>query len=291
MNIKIFEPISYCSGVENAINSVIKYSHELSKKYKNFYMLGKIVNNDRVTAILEAFGIKTIDVTPDKYLENLMKLTKKDVVFFSAHGHDKSLDKYCESHNIIYRSVTCPIILNNEKKIKEVTSSKNNVIFIGIDNHPETISFLSLYKNIYLYNIETDGFPLNLKGNIFIISQTTLSDFQVKKAYANIEKVYKNCDYIDGLCPNTVLRQKNLLSTPAEYDLIVIVGSKSSSNTRRLFELAQSLNRKSTLLVNSISDLRFALVDIAKCKNAAIYSGTSTPLEIVGEIAEYLEKI
>jgi 4-hydroxy-3-methylbut-2-enyl diphosphate reductase len=291
MKYEIFNPKSYCFGVQNAINMVINIAQK--NKGKDIFLLGKVVNNDDVATLLTAFNVKTIDVTPDKYLDSIQDLKKNSIVIFSAHGHDKNLDSILHQKGITTYETTCPKITESLKKVQHYLHHYNHIIFVGVKNHPESIAFLSINNKVSFYDISNDNFDKSFKnGNIIVVTQSTLNEDQIEKANNNIKAIYSNAQFDSLVCDATKIRQNLVKQTPDEYDVIVIVGSHKSSNSTRLYDIAKNyFPNKLVLQIESINELMSNLEILKGHQKAAIYSGTSTPLEIIVETANYLETI
>ena len=281
--IKLLKPIAHCYGVINAINLAKKVANEY--KDKNIYVFGLLVHNEEVTKELETYSIKTIDLTNKNPLEVLKKFTSKDIVIFTAHGHPDVYEDILSIKGVTYFDATCP-------KVKECFNAirgSKETIYIGKRNHPEANAALTQNDNVLFYDInEKFDYSRVKTDNPLIINQTTLSFLELEDIHKEIKENIKNPNIIDEICDATLLRQKAIHKIGDDIDTIVIVGSKRSSNTMKLYDIAKLVHpNKQVVMVNDVNELKeYQLTN----KNVAIASGTSTSIDTINRIKEYLEK-
>lgn len=283
MNITILKPVGYCFGVINAINIVFKAKEKYSDK--NIKVFGELVHSKKVIEELEKNNIEIVESKEDA----LYGLNNDDILIFPAHGHNKKYNEILKNRGIKFFDTTCPKVLNNFKFIEENNDKK--IIFIGKKEHPETIAALSYSKNIFLYDIK-EGLDLNLfdkNEEIYILNQTTLSVLELKSIYDKLSSYFTNLKFHDEICNVARIRQENIINLDKKYDLILIVGSKTSSNTTKLFDLAKFYHGdKKILMIDSEEELMD--IDLSNYKEVVITSGTSTSEKIINEIKIYLEE-
>lgn len=282
--ITLLKPIGHCFGVLKAI----EIAKETKEKYKdkNIYVFGLLVHNEEVVKALEENNIKTIEMNEDNVFELLNKFTKDDVVIFTAHGHPQAYEEVLIKNGVTFVDATC-------KKVKDcfnVIKEADEVIYIGKSHHPETVAALTMNKNAHLYDIK-DGFDYRgLKtDNPLVINQTTLSFLELSKIHQDIKNNLPRAFIFDEICNATLLRQQAVKELKDDIDTILVVGSKKSSNTMKLFEIATKEHpNKQSILVGSLEELKPLNL---KFRNAVIVSGTSTPYETIATIKEYLETL
>ena len=282
--ITMLKPIGHCFGVLKAI----EIAKETKEKYrdKNVYVFGLLVHNEEVVKSLENEGIKTIEMNEENALDLLNKFNKNDVVIFTAHGHPESYENILKNNGVTYVDATC-------KKVKDcfnVIRDAEEVIYIGKSHHPETVAALTMNKNTHLYDI-TSGLNFNeLQTNHpLVINQTTLSFLELENIHQDIKDRLPNAIFYDEICDATLLRQRAIKNIDDDVDTIIIVGSKRSSNTMKLYDIAKSMHpNKQTILVNNVDELR--QLDLNN-KNIAVASGTSTSIETINSIKNYLMQV
>ena len=282
MKVQLIKPIGHCFGVVNAISLAKKIANEY--KDKNVFIFGLLVHNDDVKKELEELGIISLDITKLDPISRLKEFSKDDVVIFTAHGHDYKYEEILKENDVTYFDATCSKVKISFDYIKNA----HECIYIGKENHPECKTALTMNDSCYLYDINSKFDYSQIKsGNPIVINQTTLSFLELKEIHEDILKNVKSAQIIDEICDATLLRQKAITTIDDNVELIVIIGSKVSSNTKKLYEVAKAYNpAKTVLFVENIEELQgFSL----NYKSAIIASGTSTPMKIINEIKEYLE--
>ena len=282
--ITLLKPIGHCFGVINAINLAkeVKDKH----KDKNIYVFGLLVHNEEVVASLLEYGIKTIEVNKEKALEQLNQFSKNDVIIFTAHGHPQTYEDILNKNNVVYVDATCSKVKDCFNVIKQA----GEVIYIGKNHHPETVAALTMNKNAHLYDIKESFDYSNVKTNSpLVINQTTLSFLELVNIHQEIKEHLPLAIFNDEICNATLLRQKAIQELGDDVDTIIIVGSNKSSNTMKLYEIAQSSHpNKQVLLISGVDELKHKQITF---QNAVIASGTSTSIEAINRVKEYLSTL
>ena len=266
MEIKIIEPIGLCASAYSILDQ-IKLNMD---KYNNIYILGDILHNEYVINYLSNLGIKFV-----KDLDSI-RLGKYSLVILPAHGTSPKIIEKLKKHN--YLDLTCPKI----KKMHEfiVENKDKDIVFIGKKNHAETNAVRD-YDNIIIIHNASDIEKLPpLKDPIFMC-QTTLGADEFNKAKDELLKLYPNINVWNTLCNIPLDRIENINST--ECDLLIVVGSKTSSNANELKN-----SKTNSIIIGKVSEID--MNELRKYKTIAIASASSTPLKQVNEIVEYIRK-
>ena len=281
MRVSLLKPIGHCFGVLKAI----EIAKEVKKKHqdKNIYVFGLLVHNEEVVKELDALDIKTIEMNETNAIEKLNKFTKGDVVIFTAHGHPLEYESILNEYQVTFYDATC-------KKVKDcfnVIKSAKEVIYIGKKGHPETVAALTMNPNAHLYDISSGlSYSLLKTDNPLVINQTTLSFLELNKIHDEIKNKLPRAIFYDEICNATLLRQKAIQELKDDVDTIIIVGSKKSSNTMKLYEIANNVHQnKQIVLVNNVNELKQMNLVM---NNVVIASGTSTSIETINAIKEFL---
>ena len=284
MAITLLKPIGHCFGVLKAIEIAKKTKEQYIDK--NVYVFGLLVHNEEVVKELDKLGIKTIEMNEDTAVDLLNKFTPNDVVIFTAHGHPQIYEDILKNNNVTYIDATCSKVKDCFNVIKEA----DEVIYIGKNHHPETVAALTMNPNAHLYDISGVAFDYaQLKSDHpLVINQTTLSFLELKEIHNEIKNKLPRATFYDEICNATLLRQQAIKELKDDVDKIIIVGSKKSSNTMKLYEVAKSVHpNKQIILINNADELREYQL---KYKNAVIASGTSTSIETINKVKKQLEK-
>lgn len=282
--VDIIKPIGQCYGVNNAIQIAKQAAIDNPNKHVNIF--GLLVHNNDVKKELENLNIKTIEVEDGKEIDILKSFKKDDLVIFTAHGHPKAFEEVLNNMGISFIDTTCPIV----QKSFDLINQAKETIYIGKNGHPETKAALTMNNKVHLYDIRSglDYSKVETKDPL-VINQTTLSFLELEEIHKDIKNHIKNANILDEICNVTMLRQKAIRNISNDVEVIIVVGSKKSSNTLKLFEVANSFHSgKHILFVENINDIK---EDLSKYNHFAITGGTSTPLSKIEEIKQYLEAL
>lgn len=284
MKVSLIKPIGHCFGVVSAT----KLAKEVAKenKDKNIYIFGSLVHNESVIEELKKINITSIDFTKENAYEILSGFSSDDIVIFSAHGHDEKYENFLKEKGILFYDATCQKV----KRAFELIKKADEVIYIGKKNHPESNAALTMNNKCHFYDVNGDfDFSTLESDKPIVINQTTLSFLELKDIHLKILNNVPNAIIVDEICDATLLRQKAILNITHDVDLVLVVGSKKSSNTQKLFEVAKSYHKdKKVIFVENIKDLERISNSY---KHAIIASGTSTPLNIIDDIKRFLEDL
>ena len=282
--IKLANPRGFCAGVDRAIDIVNK---ALEIYGAPVYVKHEVVHNKVVVEDLRARGAI--------FIEEIGEIPDDSLVIFSAHGVSSEVEESTKARNLNFFDATCPLVTKVHMEVKKHAKANKDIILIGHEGHPEVEGTMGRHINaenssIYLVQDEVDATNIQVKNSksLALVTQTTLSVDEtmsiieiLKKRFPKIEIPKK-----DDICYATQNRQDAVKQLALESDYIIVVGSKNSSNSNRLKELAEKCGCKS-ILIDEFSDLD--LEDLQKFKNIAITAGASAPESRVMEIAKSLE--
>lgn len=285
MIINRLTPQGYCGGVRNALE--IAYRTLENNNYpKPIYLLGSIIHNKNVIKDLENKGAILIE---DKNMsrEQLIHKINSGTVIFSAHGVAPSVYEIAKNKGLHIVDTTCPNVLIVQKQIKKYLSLGYLCLYIGTKGHPECEGILGISSSIKLIASIADLEDIIADRNIYVTNQTTLSIYETKDIYEKIKNSFKNVIIDNRICNATTIRQEACLNQ--QYvDLCIVVGDKSSSNTKKLVSTGKYSNIR-TIQIENADDLKN--IDFNNIKSVSITSGASTPDYIVDEAIEYLKRV
>ena len=234
MKVDIIEPSSYCFGVKRAIDLVTKICDE--NKEQNIYLFGELIHNKEAMQPLINRGVKVIDFTKNTAESLLNLFNKNDIVVFSAHGHSKKYEEILLKNGVKFYDATCPIVNLNLQRIKD---SKDEIIFVGKNGHPETMASLDARDSVHLYDINNEfDYSIIKSDSVFVTNQTTLSFIELENVFKDIKKHIPSAKFSDEICNASRVRQEKVSSLDSKYDLVLIIGDKTSSNTTKLFDIS-----------------------------------------------------
>jgi 4-hydroxy-3-methylbut-2-enyl diphosphate reductase len=275
------KPRGFCAGVERAILMVEK---SIKKFGKPIYIKHEIVHNQFVVDGLRKVGAI--------FVEELSEVPVGAVVIFSAHGVSKSIYEEAKSLHLKVIDATCPIVKSVHRSAINYAKAGCAIVLIGRSGHAEidgTLGQLPQGKMHLISSVEDVKKLPSIKENIAYLTQTTLSTeetadiiFALKERYPNIQG-----SKTGNVCYATTNRQSAVRSICKEIDLLIIVGSKNSSNSNRLKELGEEQGVKS-ILIDSVKDLCKDM--LTGVNSIGISSGASAPEHLVLEIIEWLKE-
>ena len=283
LDIYLAGPRGFCAGVERAILMV----QEAIKKYgAPVYVRHEIVHNKYVVDNLKSEGAI--------FVEELSEIDQVDrPVIFSAHGVPKSVPKEAEKLNLLYYDATCPLVSKIHREVENFEKRNLPVILIGHRNHPEVIGTMGLSsKDIYLVENKEDvnKLPIPKDQQIAYVTQTTLSVDDTKEIIDEIKLLYTN--YLEpkkkDICYATTNRQEAVKSIAKNCDYFFVLGSKNSSNSLRLVEVAKNYGSKHSILVDDIENLDLSIID--NNSKIGITASASSPEILVKKILKKIEE-
>ena len=282
--IKLANPRGFCAGVDRAIDIVNK---ALDIYGAPVYVKHEVVHNKVVVNDLKKRGAI--------FVENINEIPDESLVIFSAHGVSSEVEETTKSRNLNYFDATCPLVTKVHMEVIKHAKANKDIILVGHQGHPEVEGTMGRHINsqnssIYLVQDEQEAQNIEIKNkkNLALVTQTTLSVDETK----SIIKILKNRfpDIIipkkDDICYATQNRQDAVKQLALESDYLIVVGSKNSSNSNRLKELAEKCGCKSALIDEFID---IDLSDLKNYRKISITAGASAPESKVMEIAKSLE--
>ena len=287
INISLANPRGFCAGVDRAILIVEK---TLEKYGAPVYVHHEVVHNK--------FVIKDLNKKGAIFVNSLKEIPKSSHVIFSAHGVSKAIKKEAQDFNLISIDATCPLVTKVHNEVNKLSKNEYTIIMIGHKGHPEVdgtmgqIEKNSLNNQIHLVeNIEDVKKLKVLNSNkLSYVSQTTLSIDDTKKIIDALKEKYPLIlgPKRDDICYATQNRQEAVKKMLSQHDLIFVVGSKNSSNSNRLIEIANDKNLDAILL-DDMAD--FQEKWLKDKKNIGITAGASAPEILVQELIKEIKKI
>ncbi len=277
MKVKIAEHAGFCMGVERAF----KLTEKLLKNNQNVYALGEIVHNKSVREYFEKKGLKIVD--------DLNKLKEDAILIIRAHGIPDSLRDKIQKKKIKYFDATCPYVTKFKLMAEKLEKEGYFILIFGDRKHAELKTISSNLKNYKILSTpqEFESLPSLINKKIGLISQTTQSVELFKKVVEIlVDKTYE-LRIFNTICDATKLRQIFAKELAQKVDLMVVLGSKNSANTNRLYKMCKQIN-PDTIRIDNISQLDKSLL---RGKNTVgITAGASTPQWIIDEAYEFLKK-
>ena len=282
LKILLASPRGFCAGVDRAIEIVKK---TIAKFGPPVYVRHEIVHNTQVVENLKKLGAI--------FVEELNEINDSSrPVIFSAHGVPKSVPEAASNKKMFYIDATCPLVTKVHREAERHNKNGYKIILIGHKGHPEVIGTMGQIPNENIVLIETieDAKNLKLNGPIAYVTQTTLSVDDTKDIIKVLEKKFPGikAPTKEDICYATTNRQEAVKKIAPLCDMFFVVGSKNSSNSQRLVEVAKKSGCINSELITFDEQLPIDL--IIKCNKIGITSGASAPEQLVQNLISKIKK-
>ena len=282
IKILLAAPRGFCAGVVRAIEIVEK---TLKKFGSPVYVRHEIVHNKHVVEGLKKKGAIFVESL------NEVKDSSRPIIF-SAHGVPKKIPKEAEDKNMFYIDATCPLVTKVHREAERHNKNGYKIILIGHKDHPEVIGTMGQIPEGSIYLVETvqDANNIKIDGKVAYVTQTTLSVDDTKDIIQVLEKKYPDlkAPIKEDICYATTNRQSAVKKIAKNCDMFFVIGSRNSSNSVRLVEVAKNNGCVNSELIHSES--KVPIEKIGNCKTIGISSGASAPEVLVEEFINTLKK-
>ena len=284
MKIILANPRGFCAGVDRAI-SIVELALEIHGA--PIYVRHEVVHNRFVVNGLRERGAI--------FVEELSEVPDGAIVIFSAHGVSQAVRQEAKERNLKVFDATCPLVTKVHMQVARASRKGTKAILIGHKGHPEVEGTMGQYGNqkggIYLIESVEDiaRLPVQENDELTFMTQTTLSLDDTAETIAALKEKYPAIQgpHKNDICYATTNRQEAVRELAKQSDLVLVVGSKNSSNSNRLAELASRMGVKSQLL-DDPSDIRADWFD--GVQTIGITAGASAPEELVQSIISRLKE-
>ncbi|EFV40078.1 4-hydroxy-3-methylbut-2-enyl diphosphate reductase [Enterobacteriaceae bacterium 9_2_54FAA] len=286
MQILLANPRGFCAGVDRAI-SIVERALEIYGA--PIYVRHEVVHNRYVVNSLRERGAV--------FIEEISEVPDNTILIFSAHGVSQAVRAEAKARNLtMLFDATCPLVTKVHMEVARASRKGTEAILIGHAGHPEVEGTMGQYSNpeggMYLVESPEDVWKLQVKNeaNLCFMTQTTLS---VDDTSDIIDALRERFPQIigprkDDICYATTNRQEAVRNLAAEAEVVLVVGSKNSSNSNRLAELAQRAGIPA-FLIDSAEDIRKEWLDGVNC--IGVTAGASAPDILVQEVIKRLQAL
>ena len=285
LKIYLASPRGFCAGVKRAIEIVEK---AINKYGAPVYVRHEIVHNKQVVDELREKGAIFVDELSD------IKDISRPVIF-SAHGVPKSVPDEARLKNLSYVDATCPLVSKVHRESEQLHKKGYEIFLIGHENHPEVIGTMGQLPKGSIKLVETKSDVENLKADNFkkplaYITQTTLSVDDTSEIINALKNKFPEIKgpIKEDICYATTNRQAAVKEIASKCDLFFVVGSRNSSNSVRLVEVAKKAGCKNSQLMHSEKEIPFN--EIENSDTIGISSGASAPEKLVRALLTNIRK-
>ncbi len=305
MRVIVAKHAGFCGGVKSAVDKALKLAEEHGK----IYTLGELVHNELVTEKLASNGVFCHN--PD----NFDDLKSGDIVLIRAHGIEREKEQELIAKGVTLFDATCPVVKHNQKIAEERANLGEYVIIIGDKKHDEVVGlksyagnrslvlgedevdhFLELLANVDNSTADScDEIKNSLVGqNVFaILFQTTILAEKYQKIAEKFKNFEKNSEKTFGIfntiCYTTTERQEEARALAGASQALIVLGSATSANTRRLVQVAKEINSR-TYFVHNEEEAKNLLPEIKDIQCVSIAAGASTPPWLIREVTKYMSE-
>jgi len=276
MKILVAKDAGYCFGVRDAVNLAQKSGQE----YEAVYMLGDIVHNESVVAELNKSGSIVVN--------SLDEIPQDKPVLFRAHGTDPNIWKDAQKKKLNVIDATCPLVTEIHEEIKILESENRKTIIIGDHNHDEVVGIAAQVTDPIVISNEEEARSLKKMKRAGVVSQSTQMIENVQEIMnVLMEKVF-DLRFVNTICFPTRRNHEQIKELASICDLMIVIGSFTSANSKRLTKLSLERNSNSYQVMdeNDIDESWFNNIE-----SVGISAGASTPDNIIGQVIKKVKKI
>jgi small subunit ribosomal protein S1 len=279
MEITLAARAGFCKGVKDAMEAALEAARQ--DQGKSTCTLGPLVHNQDVVDVLAEKGLT--------YFETPEEIPKGWNVIVRTHGVGPQVLAKLQANDNRIIDATCPIVKHLQNIVKEESLKGRQVIMAGDPEHPEVVGVKGWAGENALIVQEEDNLPLeDIEKDAVIVAQTTFVPGKYEKIVKNIKEKYPHVTVYDTICKSTVLRQEEALSLARQVDIMLIIGSSSSSNTGKLTQLCRDIGTNTYQIASS--DEIANIIGWAGIRRVGVTAGASTPDWTIKEVIGKMEK-
>jgi len=271
--IRIAKRTGFCYGVREAIDK----AKEASAAGKRTSTLGQVVHNEGVIQDLEALGIQTVDTLDD--------VDAGAAVVIRAHGVRPEVMARAEARGLEVIDGTCTWVIQEQKELQRLVTEGYTIVLLGTPKHPEVVGLLGFAPDAIVVDEEEDWDRIPRRKKMALISQSTQPPWKFEKLAAFMVGRSHELKIVNTVCPVTIRRQEDTLEAARGVDLMVVVGGRSSANTKELTRLCEIAGTHA-IQIEGARDLSSDLDEAFAGKRiVGVTGGTSTPIEDLEAVA------
>jgi len=268
--VRIAKRTGFCYGVREAIDM----AKEASAGGKRTHTLGQVVHNEGVIADLERLGIRTVDALDD--------VDAGTAVVIRAHGVKPEVMERANAKGLDVIDGTCTWVIQEQKELVRLVEEGYTIVLLGTPKHPEVVGLLGFAPDAIVVDEEDDWERIPRKKRMALISQSTQPPWKFEKLAGYMASRAHELKIVNTVCPVTIRRQEDTVEAAREVDLMVVVGGRSSANTKELTRLCGIVGTRA-IQIEGASDLTDAAA-FGGARVVGVTGGTSTPIEDLRDV-------
>lgn len=276
MEILVAKTAGFCFGVKKAIEKAFEENGD------RIFTYGPIIHNKQVVEELKNRGIDVI--------ENLDNIQPNDKIIVRSHGISKGEYEKLEQMGAVIVDATCPYVKHIHKIVEQRHNDGYKIIIVGDENHPEVKGINGWCNNTAIIINEIDDLnKINTNlGKICIVAQTTFNQNKWYKISSELMKYAKEILIYNTICSATDERQNEAIELSKKVDVMIVIGGKNSSNSRKLYEICRD-NCKKAIFIEDENELN--LDELNEAKKVGITAGASTPDYTIRAVIEKVDSL
>jgi 4-hydroxy-3-methylbut-2-enyl diphosphate reductase len=270
--VRIARRTGFCYGVREAIDK----AKESAAAGKRTTTLGQVVHNEGVIAQLQSQGIETVD-------------TSGAAVVIRAHGVRPEVLARAGARGLDVIDGTCTWVIQEQREIKRLVDEGYTIVLLGTPLHPEVVGLLGFAPDTIVVDEVADWETIPRRKKMALLSQSTQPPWKFEKLAAFMVGRCHELKIVNTVCPVTIRRQEDTVDAAREVDLMVVVGGRSSANTKELTRLCEIVGTRA-IQIESEEDLTDPAV-FGGATVVGVTGGTSTPIEDLRCVAERILRL
>ncbi len=267
----------FCFGVQRAVDMAEKEVEESN----NLVCLGSLIHNPQVVGRLEKKGMRVAKDEVDRL--------EQEKVLLRSHGVSKEVEDKLKKNKNEVVDATCPFVKRAQLVAEKFAKEGLQVVIFGDPNHAEVIGIKSYAgENSLVVSSQEEAEKLEIFPRIGLLSQTTQKKEIFQQVALELTNHTDDLHIINTICSDTATKQNEVVKLAKKVDLMIVVGGKESSNTKKLFEISRK-NCAKAYHIETVSELKSGMlkdVDII-----GITAGASTPKESIEEVVEFINQL
>ena len=278
MEVVVAKSAGFCFGVKRAVETV----YAEVEKGKKIYTFGPIIHNEEVVKDLEEKGVIVLES------EEELKALKEGTVIIRSHGVEKRIQNLIEEKGLECIDATCPFVKRIHRIVEEAGKDNKEVVIAGNAGHPEVegiVGWTDAAATILETLEEAEAFEKKTDAPTCLVSQTTFNYKKFQDIVEIFEKKGYNGSVVNTICNATEERQTEARKIAASVDVMIVIGGKHSSNTRKLYEICKQ-ECENTYFIQTLDDLHLEIPKSVQL--VGITAGASTPKKIIEEVQNYV---
>ncbi|MBN2345451.1 MAG: 4-hydroxy-3-methylbut-2-enyl diphosphate reductase [Candidatus Aminicenantes bacterium] len=280
MKISVAEQAGFCFGVKRAL----KLIDEFQRRGKQIQTFGPLIHNIPVLNELQARGIATVS--------SLRAMDAHKTLCIRTHGVPRDIERRLRRRGVSTLDATCPLVKKGQRIVEQLGRGGGRVLIVGDRDHPEIVAARSYARHVKIINSLDEARALPRSREMSVVAQTTLNTDFFKEVAAVLMEKTERLHVFNTICQATQDRQEAVRKLAPKVDAVIVVGSRISSNTKKLLQIAREKNRN-VLQIETCDDLRGKRIQarLKGFRSVGLSAGASTSPRELENVKRFLQKL